>query len=563
MPVDGTYETIGLREDGSCFPVLASVSMLTLADGPAVIGFFQDVSAQRSSESRLRESEAKFRAIVENSHDGIVFADANATIQYRSPSYRQINGYTDDERVGQDGMNIVHPDDQHLVRAAWSEVIAHPDQTIHAGYRIRHKDGTWRHIETSVRNLLANPNVRAVVVTSRDVTERKKSEAERRKLQEQLLQAQKIEAVGRLAGAVAHDFNNMLSVILAGSDMALRLLEEGHPARADLFEIQKAAERSATLTRQLLTFARQQTALPEALDLNVVVEDALSMLRRLTGENITLVWNCQAPEASITADRSQLEQVLTNLIVNARDAIRDLGTITIETRMTDVDETFCTIHPDAAPGRYVSLSISDTGRGMDADTLAHMFEPFFSTKGVGVGTGLGLATVHTIVNQNGGFIEVGSEVGLGTVFTVHLPLGEGIPSVTRVEQQAELPRGVETVLLVEDDPTLLNFTQRLLKQLGYSVLAASTPAEAIRLSNEHGAGIDLLLTDVILPEMNGRDLARRLQTNAPRLKCVFMSGYTADLIADHGVLHEGVDFLRKPWSNRDLAGKLRQVLDRG
>jgi two-component system, cell cycle sensor histidine kinase and response regulator CckA len=564
LPVEGTYETAGLKDDGSSFPIVASVSMLTLADGPAAIGFFQDVSAQRSSERRLRDSEAKFRAIVENSLDGIVFADAHATIQYRSPSYLRINGYSDEERVGQDGMNTVHPDDQATVRRAWAEVIAHPDRTGHAQYRIRHKDGTWRFIETSVKNLLANPHVGSVVVTSRDVTERVKSEAERRKLQEELLQAQKLEAVGRLAGGVAHDFNNMLGIILTGSDMALRALEEGHPARADLFEVQRAAERSATLTRQLLTFARQQTAVPEVFNLNVVVQDALSMLRRLIGEKIALVWASRAPRASIKADRTQLEQVLTNLTVNARDAIGDTGTITVETRLTDVDQPFCDLHPGAVPGRYVSLSIADTGCGMHGDTLAHIFEPFFSTKGVGVGTGLGLATVYGIVKQSGGFIEVTSQVGLGTTFTVHLPLcADRSPVVARVEQEAELPRGGETVLVVEDEPMLLKLTERLLKELGYTVLAAGTPADAIQLGQEHGHGIDLLLTDVILPEMNGRDLARQLQSDAPHLKCVFMSGYTADLIADHGVLHDGVDFLQKPWSNRDLAGKLRQVLDRG
>ena len=395
-----------------------------------------------------------------------------------------------------------------------------------------------------------------------DITERKKSEEAREKLQAQLNQAQKMESVGRLAGGVAHDFNNMLGIVLGYTELALERVGSDESLHADLEEIRKAAHRSADLTRQLLAFARKQTIAPKVLDLNAAVEDMLNMLRQLIGEDINLVWKPDRGLWPVNMDPAQIDQVMVNLCINARDAITGVGRIVVETRNTTVDEAYSAQQAGFTPGEYVMLTVSDDGCGMDAETLLSIFDPFFTTKEASSGTGLGLATVYGIVNQNNGFINVYSEPGQGTAFNIYLPRyaakTEPLPKQVPV-QTKEL--GHETILLVEDEPAILKMTTIMLERHGYTVLKASTPGEAMRMAREYTGRIDLLLTDVIMPEMNGRNLAKNLVSNRPSLKCLFMSGYPANIITKHGVLNEGEHFIQKPFSVNDLGMKLREALE--
>ncbi len=392
--------------------------------------------------------------------------------------------------------------------------------------------------------------------------ERRKAEAEREKVEVQLRQAQKMESVGRLAGGVAHDFNNMLGVILGRTEMALERLDPSHELYDDLTEIRKAAQHSADLTRKLLAFGRKQTIKPEVLDLNETVAGTLKMLQRLIGEEIELAWHPETGLWPVRVDPSQIDQVLANLCVNARDAISGVGKMTIETGNTTFDDDYCAAHRGSSPGDYVLLTVSDNGCGMEKETQSHLFEPFYTTKEMGKGTGLGLATVYGIVKQNHGYINVYSEPGRGTAFKIYLPRHMGkAETVPPEEEPRPVQRGNETILLVEDEPATLKMTLLILQRQGYTVLAASTPGEAVRLAREHASNIDLLMTDVVMPEMNGRDLARNLLSLYPQLKRLFTSGYTANVIAHHGVLDEGVHFIQKPFRVQDLADKVRRVLD--
>lgn len=395
-----------------------------------------------------------------------------------------------------------------------------------------------------------------------DITDSKRAAAGMAALERQLQQAQKMESVGRLAGGVAHDFNNILSVILGHAELALGQLADGHPVRDDLTEILTAAQRSANLTRQLLAVGRRQVVLPRVLDLNETVGDSLKLLSRLIGEDIRIAWRPAADLWPIKMDPSQVDQVLTNLCVNARDAIADVGTIVLTTANRVIDAAFCNTQPAAVPGEYVQLTVSDDGAGMDGQTLAQIFEPFFTTKAPGDGTGMGLATVYGAVRQNGGFITVQSAPGRGATFEIYLPRFTG-----RIEPAAPRPpaqppgHGDETILIVEDEASILRLTARLLRGRGYRVLEASGPDDALRLAAEHDGAIDLLLSDVIMPKMNGRDLAAAVMSRRPSIRYLFMSGYPSNVIAMRGVVEEGVHFLQKPFSHEQLANKVREVLD--
>ena len=415
-------------------------------------------------------------------------------------------------------------------------------------------DGKCVHLESRVSKILWN-DTQAFLVTMRDITEHKRLEA-------QLRQAQKMDAVGRLAGGVAHDFNNMLGVIIGRAELALRKLDPANPLFAALQEIQKAAGRSADLTRQLLAFARKQTVSPKILNLNETVEGMLKMLRRLIGEDIDLTWLPKKEGCQVKMDPSQIDQILANLCVNARDAIAGVGKIIIETDITTFDEAYCDNHIGAVPGNYALLAVSDDGCGMSKETLDRMFEPFFTTKELGKGTGLGLATVYGIVKQNNGFIDVRSKIGHGTSFNIYLPLyleeTEQMPETTPPESIAE---GRETILLVEDEPVNLTITKEMLEVFGYRVFAASTPDDAIHIANERSGNIQLLITDVVMPKMNGLDLAKKLLALYPGMKCLFMSGYTSSVLASNGVMSEGLNYIQKPFLMQDFSSKVREVLD--
>jgi signal transduction histidine kinase/ActR/RegA family two-component response regulator len=396
-----------------------------------------------------------------------------------------------------------------------------------------------------------------------DITERKRGEDQRKRLEEQLFQAQKMESVGRLAGGVAHDFNNMLGVIIGRAEMALKQDVSPEKLEYHLKEILKAGLRSADLTRQLLAFARKQIAVPKTLDLNETISGMLQMLRRLIGEDIDLLWAPELDLWKVKIDPSQVDQILANLVVNARDAISGVGAVTMRTENVVIDDSRRTETPEFIPGQYVLLTVSDTGTGMSREVCEKIFEPFFTTKEVGKGTGLGLSTVYGIVKQNDGFIYVASKLGKGTTFKIYLPRFEVKTAQAVPSEEISVKRliGTETILLVEDDEAILDLGKMILENLGYTVFAAQTPVDAIRLAEGHPVDIQLLITDVVMPEMNGRELAERLSAIRPNLKCLYMSGYTADVIAHRGILDEGLNFIQKPFGSDDLAARVRQVLD--
>lgn len=454
------------------------------------------------------------------------------------------------------------PGDADAYRKDDREVVETGRPKRHLIEQVQRADGSRLWVDTSKVPLMdQSGEVYGVVGVFEDITERLRAEAERARLQEQLNQAQKIESVGRLAGGVAHDFNNMLQAITGCADLALEQAVEMPALQENLREILKAAHRSAELTRQLLAFARKQPASPRVLDLNQTVEGIFKMLRRLIGENIKLIWQPASDLWRVKMDPVQIDQLLANLTVNGRDAINGAGQITIETANwrkgsdTGLDE------PEVLPGDYVRLKISDTGCGMSKEMLEHLFEPFYTTKAAGQGTGLGLATVYGIVKQNGGYVSVQSEVGRGTVFTILMPRCVAEPSVPAAPMAADMVSGKETVLLVEDEEQILRLGQRVLQRLGYTVLTAQHPEDALRIAGEHEGSIDLLVTDVVMPGLNGRELFERLSKLRPGLGCLFVSGYTADVIARQGVIESGVQFLQKPFSIGDLGRKVRTVLD--
>ncbi len=459
-------------------------------------------------------------------------------------------------------VDFVHPDDRELVYNEHTDSVRNR-RPCDIEFRLLMKDGKIKYVNER-RETTYDESGKPLLTfgTVLDITERKHSEKEREKLQEQLTNVQKMESMGRLASGIVHDFNNMIVVILGFAELALEKMEQSHPLFTDLQEIFKAANRSANLTRQLLAFARKQMTVPKVLVLNELVEEMINMLNQLIGKDIDLAWLPDADLWQIKVDPVQIEQVLTNLCVNARDAIPGVGKITVETKNVALDEAYCAESSGVVPGDYVMLCIIDDGCGMDKETHNKIFEPFFTTKGEGQGTGLGLAMVYGIVKQNNGFISADSEPGEGTTFKIYLPRYTGKSQQIQKEGLLEQVRsGNETILLVEDMPALLEMITRIFKRQGYTVLAATTPSEAISLSRKYSGQIHLLVTDVVMPEMNGRYLANELLSRYLNLKILFMSGYTADVIDHMGMLAKGSLFIQKPFENKDLIAKVREVLD--
>ncbi len=428
--------------------------------------------------------------------------------------------------------------------------------------RMRKADRTpfWAHLATcATTNHDGEPMCRVVIG---DISARKHAEEEKTKIERQLQQARKLESIGQLAGGVAHDFNNMLAVILGYVEIAIEQVDADEPLRSDLLEIRKAALRSADVTRQLLAFACKQPVIPKVLDLNEVVAGMVGMLRKLIGENIEIEWRPGVSVWPVEADQSQIEQAVANLCINVRDAVTDVGKILLETGNSVLDEAFCASRKSCVPGEYVWLAVRDNGCGMNADTLAHLFEPFFTTKEIGKGTGLGLATVYGAIKQNHGFVDVRSKQGEGTTFTLYLPryVGDVQLAPPKASPKAIRP-GAETILLVEDEPSVRRLAAKMLERQGYTVMLAATPDEAIRLVRERTGEINLLLTDVAMAGMNGWDLAQALRRICPSIKRLFMSGYTDDAISQHVATDEQLNFIHKPFSSRELIVKVRQALD--
>jgi len=516
----------------------------------------RDITLRRRAEEALEESRAKTRSILDNIGIGVTLISPAMEVLELNKRMRRWYPTVDPGERPRCFSVLPQPlrdeiCDDCMVARTLKDGLVHE-----AAIEVRKKRGVrnYRIVSSPILNPSSGRVIAAIEMVE-DITERLSLAA-------QLQQAQKLESVGRLAGGVAHDFNNMLSVIIGHTELAMSRVDPDEPLFADLREIRKAAGRSAELTQQLLAFARKQTVAPRVLDLNETVEGMLRMLRRLIGENIDLRWLPGAAMWPVRMDPSQIDQILANLCINARDAIGGNGRITIETNVKTFDDAYCADHPGFTAGDFVVLAVSDNGKGMDKETLGRIFEPFFTSKEIGRGTGLGLATVYGIVRQNDGFINVYSEPGSGTTFRIYLPRHGG-ESAEAVREAPSVPaeRGNETILLVEDEPAILNLARMLLEGFGYRVLPAPTPGEAMRLAEEFAGKIHLLIADVVMPEMNGRELAANLTSRYPDLKRLFMSGYTADVIAHHGVLDQGVNFIQKPFSVQDLAAKVRDVLD--
>jgi two-component system cell cycle sensor histidine kinase/response regulator CckA len=681
IPSNG-LELTGLHKNGHTVPLEVSFGESVTSGGRFLTGFIRDVSDRRSAEEALRKSEEHWRSLIENALDIITILDADGIVRFESPSVERVLGYRPEQLVGCHAWEFVHPDDLPQMLEIFRTSLGNFGETEPVEFRFRHIDGSWRTLEAIGKNLLKHSAVAGIVINSRDITERKKTEralretnqtlqaliealplavialdragtptmwnsaaerifgwkaeevlgrsypivpddrleehrtlfraalergemvagvetqrvrkdgslvevaiwsapirdaggqvrisidlyadvTERRHLEEQLRQAQKMDAVGRLAGGVAHDFNNLLTAIKGFGQLMLDDLEPADPLHGYAEQIQQATDRAASLTRQLLTFSRRQVLEPKVLDLNAVVANTNQLLGRLVGANIELRIVPDPLLGQVKVDPGQVEQMLMNLVVNARDAMPHGGTLTIETRNIRVNSEDARLHPGMAVGSYAMLAVSDTGCGMDRQTQARIFEPFFTTKDQGKGTGLGLSTVYGIVKQSGGHIWVYSEPGQGSIFKVYLP---------RVLEQAQAPAeeelpalpvsaGTETVLLVEDEEVVRVLARKVLQKKGYRVLEATNGADALLICRKASERIHLLLTDVVMPGMNGHELATQVVSLRPGIQVLYMSGYAEDAIVHHGVLDEGIAFLEKPLSPAGLALKLREVLD--
>jgi PAS domain S-box-containing protein len=554
LPVTREFHTP--RPEGEYW---SDVRIFPFEDGLALIG--RDITLQRRAEQALRENEARYRALVEGI-PGIVYAYSTARGGlYYSPRCLEVLGYPPERLLAEPMLwhDSIHPDDVAAVDAAITG--AAYDEAIGLEYRIRDVSGAWRWLDDRSTRYRVSGDEAILEGFALEITARKRAEAEREQMVSQLEQAQKLESIGRLAGGVAHDFNNMLGAIIGHTDLALEGLGPDSPIRYDLEEVRAAANRSADLTRQLLAFARKQTVAPRVISLNEAISGQLAMLRRLIGEDIELAWRPVPDVCHVRIDPSQVDQLLANLCVNARDAIAGIGRIEIATANATPAEIAAHIGAGVPAGDVVRLSVDDNGPGIAPEVLARIFEPFFTTKRAGEGTGLGLAIVHGIASQNGGWVEVRTVPGEGSTFDVFLPAAVG----GELEATATVPTraggGGETILLVEDEAVILRLTAAMLTRLGYRVLLARAPSIALQLAAEHADEIDLLVVDVVMPEMNGNELVRILLATRPDLPHLYISGYTADVIAQHGVLGEGIHFLQKPFTATMLDVAVRAVLD--
>ena len=496
-----------------------------------------------------------FRLITENAADMIAVVEIDGRRLYNSPSYERILGYSLEELQATSSFEQIHPDDRQLVKEAAAET-RRTGVGRRIEYRMRHKDGSWLVLESTASTVLdAGGRVDKLVIVNRDITARKK-------LEEQFRQVQKMEAIGRLSGGIAHDFNNLLGVIIGYSELLQERLPSKDLLRESADEIVAAGKRAASLTRQLLAFSRQQVLEPKVLDLNEVVSDMEKMLRRLIGEDIELVATRDPILGRVKADQGQIEQVILNLVVNARDAMPQGGKLVIATANTEMDETFVKRYPyPVQTGPYIVLTVADSGVGMDAATKARVFEPFFTTKEKGKGTGLGLSTVYGVVKQSGGYIDFDSEPGEGTTFRIYLRrVSEPVESEGPTAEAQSPSREAGVVLLVEDEASLRRLTRNLLELSGYTVLEAKDGNEALRISQEHAGAIGLLLTDIVMPGINGRALAQQLSRERPDMKILFMSGYTGQGIGEKEYLERGDSFLQKPVTRELLTRKVREAL---
>jgi len=543
-----------MRADGSEFPIELAITRIESEGSAMFSGYIRDITTRKRAEHELKESEERYRDLVENAHDIIYSHDLKGNYTSVNRAGEHSTGYTHEECLALNIANTIAPEyvskaQEMLVRKLAGEKVTAYELEILA------KDGKRIAVEVNTKLILQDGVPVGVQGIARDVTER-------RQLEDQLRQSQKMEAIGQLAGGVAHDFNNLLTAINGYSSLALQRIEGNPTVKTYLEEIKKAGERAANLTRQLLAFGRKQILQPVPLSLNDVITDMNKMLQRLIGEDIQLSAKLTTELKRVKADPGQIEQVLVNLVVNARDAMPQGGSLTIETANVELGREYASTHVDVNAGAYVVLAVSDTGAGMDEQVRRQIFEPFFTTKEKGKGTGLGLSTVYGIVKQSGGNISVYSEPNHGTTFKVYLPALDSVPPSSQVRAvESVIPRGSETVLLVEDEEVVRGLARQVLENAGYRVLVAQQGEEAIRLCIEDAKEIHLLLTDVVMPGTGGKEVADRLSALRPGIKVLFMSGYTDEAIVHHGVLDSNVKFIQKPFSPAALARKVREVLD--
>ena len=551
LPGDDRVQSSGRwrhrKKDGSLILVEVTWHSLTWNGRPAKIVAASDITERRRAEEALAQSEALYRKVIEASFDGINITEEGVVCE-ANRGFAEMFGYSMDEVIGRPLLDFVAEESAEAVRQRVS-------QGIEGAYELvgRRKDGTRILLEATARthNIGSRPGR---LTALRDVTEK-------RQLEEQVRQAQKMEAVGKLAGGVAHDFNNLLTVITSCAELVLMDTAEGDPRQENLQEIRKASQAAAGLTRQLLAFSRQQVIEPKLVTIEEVVATADKMLQRLIGEDVELVAVLNEDPVTVKIDPGQLEQVIMNLAVNARDAMPDGGKLTLETSAVELDEAYARTHWPATAGRFALLAVSDTGIGMTEQTRARIFEPFFTTKEIGKGTGLGLATVYGIVKQSGGFIWVYSEPGQGTTFKIYLPRVNEAPTASQKAPAVTSLLGTETILLTEDAPALRAAARQILERYGYTVLEVPSSTEALTLAHSCPGPIHLLLTDVVMPGMSGRELAERFTAKRPEVKVLFMSGYTDDAVVRHGVLGPGTAYLQKPFAPETLARKVREALD--
>jgi PAS domain S-box-containing protein len=548
-----TFETQHRTKHGRVFPVEITANYLEFNGKEYSFAFARDITERQRAEAE----HVRLVTAIEQSAEAVVITNPAGDIEYVNPAFTRITGYGREEVLGQNP-RILKSDKQDpaFYQQLWATISK--GQTWHGELINRRKDGKLYNEAMNIAPVRgAHGEVTHYIATKQDVTERKTLEV-------RLQQAAKMEAVGRLAGGVAHDFNNLLTIINGYSALVLDRLNSDDPMRGHLHEIMKAGDRAASLTRQMLAFSRQQVLAPRVLDLNALVADVEKMLRRLIGEDIDLAMVRDSALGQVKADRGQIEQILMNLAVNARDAMPEGGKLVIETANVELDDTYADRHTVVTPGRYVMLAVTHTGIGMDAETQSHIFEPFFTTKEKGSGTGLGLAMVYGTVKQSGGYVWVYSELGQGTTFKIYLPRVEEVAeSVQGSEVRGRSVTGSETILLVEDEGAVRALATSVLQDLGYKVLASTSPEDALHIGERHTGAIDLLLTDVVLLGMSGWKVAEHLAFLRPTMKILYMSGHTDYAVARHGVLEAGTAFLRKPFTPASLARKVREVLDAG
>lgn len=568
-PITFEYEMI--HKNGHLFWTEISVSFNRDESGKPfeIVGVTREISKRKQAEEALRESEKRYRMIVENMHDSILLLDTDLNYRYISPSEAGISGFEPEELLNRPLRDQMPQGSYEIIKKAIADELARelsgepagPVCTRTVEIEVFHKNGgtVWKELTcTCTRD--ANGKATGILAVSRNITERKKAEEERTKLERQLIQAQKMETVGRLAGGVAHDFNNMLSVILGYGELSKLHLDDGDPVLRNIEEIEKAALRSRDIINQLLAFSRKQIIAPKILDLNELIFKTEKALIRLIGEDVQFSFHPGKHLWPLKADSSQIEQILFNLAVNGRDAMPGGGKLEIETQNASLDHFYCKDMVGLKPGNYVLLTVNDDGTGMDKETLQYIFEPFFTTKEVGQGTGLGLATVYGIVKQNNGYISASSEPGQGTSFKIFLPRAEEQTDAGRDSAPAAFESGSGNILLVEDDPMVLQIAKEMLESIGYRVEIADAPLKAVSLCSKDPS-IDLVVTDVIMPAMTGKELRDRLAELRPGIRVLYMSGHTANTIELHGVLEEGAHFLQKPFTINDLAAKVKEVMN--